>query len=100
MLKRTLMIAVSATALLAAGNANAKMMFYDVERIQEQSFAGDGFSQHLAREYKEFATGEAYQMYDWIDAEHFAAKAMSANKGEMPLPEEVSKWSLTKEHNE
>jgi OOP family OmpA-OmpF porin len=100
MLKRTLMIAVSATALLAAGNANAKMMFYDVERIQEQSFAGDGFSQHLAREYKEFATSEAYKMYDWIDAEHFAAKAISANKGEMPMPEEVSSWSLTEEHHQ
>ena len=100
MLKRTLMIAVSATALLAAGNANAKMMFYDVERIQEQSFAGDGFSQHLAREYKEFATSEAYRMYDWIDAEHFAAKAISANKGQMPLPEEISSWKLTKEHNQ
>lgn len=100
MLKRTLMIAVSATALLAAGNANAKMMFYDVERIQVQPFAGDRFSQHLAREYKAFATSEAYQMYDWIDAEHFAAKAISANKGEMPMPEEVSNWSLTKEHNQ
>ena len=98
MLKRTLMIAVSATALLAAGNANAKMMFYDVERIQEQSFVGDGFSQHLAREYKAFATSEAYKMYDWIDAEHFAAKAISANKGEMPVPEEVSGWNLTKAH--
>lgn len=97
MLKRTLTIAVSAAALLGATSAGA-FIVYDVERIQEQTFAGTNFSQQLAREYKDFATYEAYQMYDWIDAEHFARKAIAANNGEAVMPEDIADWRIRDEY--
>lgn len=97
MLKRTLMIAVSGAALFGATNANA-FVHYDVEAIQNESFSGTSFSQNLAREYKDFATFEAYQMYDWIDAEHFAEKAIVAHNGNAPMPEELANWSIKEKY--
>lgn len=93
MLKKSLMIAVSSAALLYAGSASAFLQ-YDVEDIQKQAFAGESFSANLAREYKAFATFEAYQMYDWIDAEHFAEKAIMAYSGKEVMPENISDWSI------
>ena len=97
MLKRTLMTAVSGAALIAATNAQA-FIEYDVEAIQDESYVGTTFNQNLAREYKDFATFEAYEMYDWIDAEHFAEKAVAASNGATVKPEAVADWNIPEEH--
>lgn len=97
MLKHTLITTVSGAALLAATSANA-FVSYDVEDIQEVSYAGSSFSQNLAREYKEFATYEAYKMYDWIDAEHFAEKAIAAAGNGDAAPESVADWDIPEQH--
>tara|TARA_R110000868_G_scaffold61059_3_gene185696 strand:- start:3729 stop:4658 length:930 start_codon:yes stop_codon:yes gene_type:complete len=97
MLKKTLMVAVSSAALLYATGASA-FFVYDVEAIQKQNYAGGSFSANLAREYKDFATFEAYEMYDWIDAEHFAHKAISANSGQSVMPEEVADWHVKEKY--
>lgn len=104
MLKRTLTIAVSGAALLAATAAAAQTgkiggwTFYDVEEIQKVTYGGTSFSQNLANEYKKFATFEAYDMYDWIDAEHFAGKAKMAASGRDVQPEQVSDWRIPEQH--
>lgn len=97
MFKKSLMIAASSAALLYASNASA-FYAYDVEAIQKQNFAGESFSANLARDYKEFATFEAYEMYDWIDAEHFAEKAIAANSGTSVLPEDPKDWSIKEKY--
>lgn len=97
MLKRNLTIAVSAAALMAASSANA-FVWYDVEAIQDEKFTGTTFSANLAREYKDFATFEAYKMYDWIDAEHFAEKAIVADAGQSVAPESVEDWDISETH--
>lgn len=97
MLKRSLITTVSGAALLAATSANA-FISYDVENIQEVTYAGSSFSQNLAREYKEFATFEAYKMYDWIDAEHFAEKAIAAANNGDAAPESIADWNIPEQH--
>tara|TARA_R110002072_G_scaffold48525_5_gene132767 strand:- start:4287 stop:5210 length:924 start_codon:yes stop_codon:yes gene_type:complete len=97
MFKKSLMVAASSAALLYATSASA-FFVYDVEAIQKESFAGDSFSANLAREYKAFATYEAYQMYDWIDAEYFADKAIVANSGQSVMPEEVGNWRVKEKY--
>lgn len=97
MFKKSLMVAASSAALLYASSASA-FFVYDVDAIQKQSFAGESFSANLAREYKDFATYEAYKMYDWIDAEHFAEKAIIANSGQTVMPEEVANWRLKEKY--
>ena len=64
----------------------------DVARHLEPS--GPGFAAALAGEYKAFALYEADQMYDWPDAYHFAAKAVTAASGVAPLPEDPAEWGL------
>ena len=97
MLKRNLIAAGAAFTLLSATSANA-LVTYDVEAIQNMNFTGPTFSQNLAREYKDFATFEAYQMYDWIDAEHFAEKSVLAAGGQDVRPEQVENWNIPEEH--
>ena len=57
---------------------------------------GDGFNQHLAREYRDLALFEADKMADWQSAVVYANKSLSAAAGEMVLPEEAvgGAWSL------
>ena len=104
MLKRNLMIAVSGAALMAAASSSPAFAEYDVEAIQDQTiseqqtYPATTFNEYLAEEYKEFATFEAYEMYDWVDAEYFAEKAIAADNGEFVGPEYVSNWDIPPEH--
>jgi OmpA-OmpF porin, OOP family len=88
-----LFLGASAIALVAATPAHA-MFGYDVAEVRDMQIDGITFERHLAREYQSFALYEADRMVDWIDADHFAAKALAANNGSRPLPERTEDWNL------
>ncbi len=65
-----------------------------LEQVKYIPSTGDAYEIHLAREYKEYALSEADQ-YDWIDAQHFAEKALwVASGGQAVMPEEVKNWDI------
>lgn len=67
---------------------------WDLERLQKTEATGSAFTQALAKEYREFAEFEAYEMNDWIDQEYFAKKGLRAAGGEVVPPEELADWNL------
>ena len=78
--------AVSAMLIPAAITPVAAQIFqiYDgVAAVRAQSYTGDGFAQSLAAEYRRFTLYEADEMADWIDAEHFADKALASARGRL-----------------
>lgn len=81
-------LAGAAAAALLAGCAD----MYRYERTTDRG--ATPFTQALASDYEGFWTYEAKEMYDWIDAEHFAFKAQAAARGETPLPERVERWNI------
>lgn len=83
----TLLAGAAAAALLSGC---ADMAYY--ERSPERG--ATPFTQALATEYEGFWKYEAKEMYDWIDAEHFAFKAQAAARGERPLPERIDRWNI------
>lgn len=92
-MKRTTRILASAAAVaMLAGCAD----MYRYERTTDRG--ATPFTQALASEYQGFWTYEAKEMYDWIDAEHFAFKAQAAGRGETPLPERVERWNVPAKH--
>lgn len=66
----------------------------DIEQVRDTQPTGTGFTQSLAREYRDFALFEADQMYDWTDAGYFARKGLAAADGEVVLPETLEEWDL------
>ena len=88
----TTILASAAAAAMLAGCAD----MYRYERTTDRG--ATPFTQALATEYQGFWTYEANQMYDWIDAEHFAFKAQAAARGETPLPERVENWNVAAKH--
>ena len=65
----------------------------EVALLDQTQAKGDAFSAHLADEYRQFAKYEAYEMIDWTDAEHFAAKGLAAAQGKHVKPEDPALWS-------
>ncbi|MBE0531765.1 MAG: OmpA family protein [Rhodospirillales bacterium] len=61
-----------------------------VPQMNTVNMSGDDFNRNLARNYKDFANFEAYEMYDWTDAVLYADKAMAANAGKPPAPDDLS----------
>lgn len=55
---------------------------------------GNAFTRALTQEYNQLSAFEADQMYDWIDADHFARKAILAAKGELVLPDKIESRDL------
>ena len=66
----------------------------DIERLRATPLQGDPFSRTLAREYLKFATYEADEMDDWLDARHFARKGLRAARGLPTAPERAADWRL------
>ncbi|MBJ26729.1 MAG: hypothetical protein CL567_03605 [Alphaproteobacteria bacterium] len=58
--------------------------FTNVKHLQSES---GSFNTELAAGYRDLAIFEAEEMYDWPDANRFAKKALLANTGQPPLPE-------------
>ncbi|MEQ8354815.1 MAG: OmpA family protein [Kiloniellaceae bacterium] len=100
MLRKILMGGVAASfVVMSSGAANAVFLYGDeMDRAralpaQEQSFDG-----YLAREYRDFFLFEADQMYDWIDADHFAEKALAAADRQSVQPEDPANWDIDAAH--
>ncbi len=84
---------LTAAAVLVATAACAGP---DIDRLRATPLQGDVFDRTLAREYLKFATFEADQMDDWLDARHFARKGLQAAQGRTPAPERLADWRLPK----
>jgi OmpA-OmpF porin, OOP family len=84
----TTLLAGAAAVALLSGCAN----MYRYERTTDRG--STPFTQALATEYRDLWTYEAKEMYDWIDAEHFAFKSQAAARGETPLPARVDNWNI------
>lgn len=73
-------------------------MGYDIEAVRHlEPETGDSFTQTLAEDYRRFALFEADEMYDWIDAGHFANKGLQAGSGTEVEPERLDDWRLPAE---
>lgn len=86
--------AIVAAAAVIGTAVPAQAAFYDVINLRGVEIEGEDFAAHLAREYRAQAFYEADEMYDWIDAEHFANKATAAKDGMVPQPEQPGDWSI------
>jgi len=67
---------------------------YDIENLRATETQGKSFTEALTREYRDFTLFEADQMYDWIDAGHFARKGLEAANGVVVEPEAAEAWDL------
>lgn len=84
---RLAVVALPAVLLMACGESH-------VPQMNSLDLTGPNFNQELARNYKDFANYEAYEMYDWTDAVMYADKAMSANAGQPSLPDDLSRRNI------
>ncbi|MBT6830620.1 MAG: OmpA family protein [Rhodospirillaceae bacterium] len=66
----------------------------NIETTRNLTVAGEGFSPHLAQNYRELTLFEADKMYDWPDAWLFADKALAASRGAVPTPEQIADWRI------
>jgi len=84
---------------LASGGANAVMLYGDeMDRARELRPSGGSFDSYLAREYRDFFLFEADEMYDWIDADYFAGKALQAQGNNDVQPEDPAEWDIDEAH--
>src|SRR3546814_20494042 len=96
MLRKILLGGVASSfVVLASGGASAVMLYGDeMERARAMQPGGSGFDSYLAREYRDFFLFEADQMYDWIDADYFAGKALRAKSEANVEPETPADWDI------
>jgi len=76
-------------AALLAGCVGA-----NVNQLNETDIPGNSFTQNLAREYRDLANFEAFEMQDWADAEYFAQKGLQSAAGEVVEPAILANWAL------
>ncbi len=71
----------------------------DIEALRDTAAPSQGtaFTKALTTEYRALTIFESDEMKDWPDAYTFAAKGLSASRGENVLPEVLTNWSLTQE---
>lgn len=100
MLRRILLGGVAwSFVALAGGGAQAAMFFgNDMDRARQIEPSGSDFDSYLAREYRDFFLYEADLMYDWIDADYFAEKALQADARDSVQPENPADWDIDDEH--
>lgn len=65
-----------------------------VDDLNSADLSGSGFSNALAREYRDLANFEWTKMADYRDGQHFAKKGLAAAAGEMVAPDEVASRDL------
>jgi OOP family OmpA-OmpF porin len=92
MIKTKVLGALAAISLLA-GCVGTK-----VETLSGMEPSGSAFTAALFDEYKALSEFEAYEMYDWIDADYYAEKAAMAAAGEAPEPAVLENWDLPAEY--
>lgn len=87
---RALMVAAAVTALTACDFNK----FDEVDAINEAQPVGSAFTQKLSSEYKDFVNSELNDMGDHADALHFSRKGLSAARGDVVVPEQLSDWNV------
>jgi OOP family OmpA-OmpF porin len=92
MIKTKVIGALAAVSLLA-GCVGTK-----VETLGGMEPSGSAFTAALFDEYKALSEFEAYEMYDWIDADYYAEKASMAAAGEAPEPAVLENWDIPAEY--
>lgn len=100
MLRRILLGGVAWSFVALAGGGAQAVMLYGSEMDEARAMqpSGADFDSYLAREYRDFFLFEADQMYDWIDADYFAGKALQAEARETVMPEDPAEWDLDEGH--
>lgn len=78
---------------LVAGCAGFTGQGY-VDDLNAADLSGSGFSNALAREYRDLANFEWTKMADYRDGQHYAKKGLAAAAGEMVAPDEVASRDL------
>ncbi len=88
------MKALRYVSLFAGAALLAGCVGVDVEQLNNTDIVGDTFTDNLAREYRDLANFEAFEMQDWADADYFAQKGLRAAAGEAVEPAVLANWSL------
>ncbi len=71
-----------------------------VKSLNMAEAVGSPFTQELARYYRDFATREHREMFDYADALHFAQKGLEAAKGKDVAPENIEDWRIREQDKE
>lgn len=87
-------VTVKSLAAAAALLSTAACAGPDIEKLRATPLQGSVFERTLAREYLKFATFEADEMDDWLDARHFARKGLRVAGGLDTAPENPADWKL------
>jgi OOP family OmpA-OmpF porin len=100
MLRRILLGGVASSFLaLASSGAQAVILYGDeMDDARAMQPSGADFDSYLAREYRDFFLFEADEMYDWIDADYFAGKALQAQAQGNVQPEDPAEWDIDEAH--
>ncbi len=85
---------ISSRAIFLVLPLLAGCSYQSVGEVRKLETTGDSFADALSREYRQFALYEADDMADWIDAEHFAGKALDASHGYVRDPELLEDWGI------
>lgn len=96
MLRKLMIGGIASTCVVAAGSEANAVPFYgdEMDRAREMQIREVTFEDYLAREYRGFFLFEADEMYDWIDADYFAGKALAAGDHQAVEPENPSDWNI------
>lgn len=81
-------------SLFAGAALLAGCVGQDVNQLNDTTIEGESFTANLAREYRELANFEAFEMQDWADADYFARKGLLASQGEAVAPAELAEFNL------
>lgn len=66
----------------------------NVDTVRGLDTSGAAYNDRLAKDYKDFALYEYDKMYDTIDADHFAGKAIKARANDTVMPESPDRWGI------
>lgn len=97
MLRKLMIGGLAASGVVLAGSGASAALFYgdEMERARDMQVQETSFEGYLAREYRDFFLFEADEMYDWIDADYFAEKALAAGGGQAVAPESPADWNVS-----
>lgn len=89
-----------AASVLALASCSGYRNHSEIKALNQVQPVGSPFTQSLTTEYRAFSNDEMNKMFDYPDALHFARKGLAAARGEVVMPEPISDWNLTPEHQE
>jgi OOP family OmpA-OmpF porin len=69
----------------------------NIDSMKGVTPSGSAFQKALVTQYQDIVRYEADEMYDWRDADYFAAKGLKAQSGETVMPERLDDWDLPAE---